>query len=274
MAKRALVLSGGGARGAFQIGVWQYLQEIGWMPDLICGTSVGAINAAGIGAQMPVAHLIRIWRTHYRGRMYRLRLIPFLAAALYGRSPRPIMDTRPMRRMLQRHLDLARLRQSPMDIVITAVNVLTARLHLFDQHQITIDHLMASAAMPLLFPYQYIDGEPYWDGGIMANTPIRPALARGADEIVVVLLSPVGHVKQGMPTNLLRAGERLLEHSLIGSYQAGLPVGSAPAPQIITVAPSRMLGFRSMIRFSVAQAHRLIDQGYRAARGQCRPFFE
>ena len=48
--KKALILSGGGARGAFQVGVWQYLREINWTPDLICGTSIGAVNAAAIGS--------------------------------------------------------------------------------------------------------------------------------------------------------------------------------------------------------------------------------
>jgi len=61
--KKALILSGGGARGAFQIGVWQYLQDKGWDPDMICGTSVGAINAVAIGSGMPLAKLLDIWKT-------------------------------------------------------------------------------------------------------------------------------------------------------------------------------------------------------------------
>jgi NTE family protein len=75
--KKALILSGGGARGAFQVGVWKYLREINWTPDLICGTSIGAINAAAIGSGMPVKRLIDLWETHNRSEIYRLKTLHF-----------------------------------------------------------------------------------------------------------------------------------------------------------------------------------------------------
>jgi NTE family protein len=293
--KRALILSGGGARGAFQIGVWQYLQDKGWDPDMICGTSVGAINAVAIGTDMPLAKMLDIWKTHNRNKMYRLKIFQFLWSIITGRPPRPLMDTRPLRSMITRNLDIKKLRTSRRKIIITAVNLLTSRLTLFDNSVIDIDHVMASSAMPIMFPWQYIDGEPYWDGGVMANTPLFPALENGAEEIIIVLLSPVGHQLRKEPENLMAAGEMVFEHLLIGSCQSALLsqhdrcVGDVQSgkifmeksysengnkrPRIAMVSPSRMLGFRSLLNFSIKQAHRLIEEGRRNAENQLQNLF-
>jgi NTE family protein len=289
--KRALILSGGGARGAFQIGVWKYLQERKWTPDLVCGTSVGAINAVAIGSGMPIDRLFEIWTTFHGPMIYRIRMLRFLANLVFKRPLKPVMDTGPLRKMVTRHLDIDALRKSRMDVIITAVNVLTARLHLFNHHVIDIDHVMASSAIPILFPWQQIDGEPYWDGGVMANSPLSPALVRGIDEIILVLLSPVGNVPIAFPGSLSQAMELVFEHFLIGSCQTALAGRRWPAalnpegcpslaegvetgersdhrPTIKIVSPSRMLGFRSLLNFSIHQARWLIDEGYRSARSQ------
>ncbi len=289
--KKALILSGGGARGAFQIGVWKYLKERNWTPDLVCGTSVGAINAVAIGAGMPFDRLFEIWTSYHRPMIYRFRMLRFLANLVLNRPLKPVMDTGPMRKMVTRHLDIDALRKSRIEVIITAVNLLTSRLHLFNQHVIDVDHVMASSAMPILFPWQHIDGEPYWDGGVMANSPLFPALKSGVDEIIVVLLSPVGNARSAFPGSLKNALELAFEHLLIGSCQttlasrgwpaAGNPEAYPPlahdgkmaangetSPTIKTVGPSRMLGFRSLLNFSPRQARRLIDEGYRNARSQ------
>lgn len=294
--KRALILSGGGARGAFQIGVWQYLQDKGWDPGMICGTSVGAINAVAIGSGMPLAKLLDIWRTHHRSKMYRLKILQFVWSIITGRPPRPLMDTRPLRSVISSNLDIEELRRSPREIIITAVNLLTSQLTLFNNSVIDIDHVMASSAMPILFPWQYVDGEPYWDGGVMANTPLFPALESGAEEIIVVLLSPVGHQLRKEPGNLMTAGELVFEHLLLGSCQSTLMnqnsrfvngrrsgnlsfnktdlENSHDRPRIRMVAPSHMLGFRSLLNFSIKQAYRLIDEGYQNAENQLQDLFQ
>ncbi len=287
--KKALILTGGGGRGAFHIGVWKYLQEQRWTPDLICGTSIGAINAAAIGSGLSVEALTRLWTTCHRTNIYRTELLMSLASALFGRPLRPLLDTAPLREMISKNLDLTALRQSPIEIVITAVNVVNGRLYLFNQHDIEIDHLMASSAMPILFPWQVIDGAPYWDGGVMANTPLFTALQQEMDEIIVVLLSPVGHRDLPFPGTVINGLEIVFEHLLSGSYQATRPVSKvhrAPSdpmhpyrqplaaaaspprrrPNIRVVAPSRMLGFRSLLDFSHRQVQRLLQEGYRNAR--------
>jgi len=277
--KRALILSGGGARGAFQVGVWEYLQEKGWDPDLICGTSVGAINAVAIGSGMPLAQLMHLWKTLNRYKAYRLQLFRFAWSALFSRSFQPLMDTAPLRATITNALDVPALRRSRRDILITAINMHTSQINLFDQKVIGVEHVMAASAMPILFPWQMITGQPYWDGGVMVNTPLFPALAQGADEIIVVLLSPVGHGDRTVPTGVREAGELVFEHFLLGSYQAtvnsaGPAFGQGPRPKIITVAPTRMLGFRSLLNFSVKQSLRLIDEGYRNAQAQLGELFK
>jgi NTE family protein len=294
--KKALVLSGGGARGAFQVGVWKYLHEINWTPDLICGTSIGAINAAAIGSGMSVERLIHIWKTHNRSAIYRLKALNFLKAVLSGKAFTSMLDTTPLRTMLTRHLNIEALRQSPIDIIISAVDLSSGRLHLYDQTVIGVDHLMASSAMPILFPWQPIRGDLYWDGGVMANSPLFIALERKVEEIIVVLLSPVGQRALPPPVTLLDGLERVFEHFLIGSYQTTMPLlngqparkpdGPPPIaplgqnvaqnsaqPKLSVVAPTQMLGFASLLNFSARQVNRLINDGYHNARRQLVPFF-
>ena len=198
------------------------------------------------------------------------------------------MDTTPLRHILENTLEIENLRNSKTDILISAVNMRTAEITYFNQSTITLDHVMASSAMPMFFPWQFIQGEPYWDGGVMVNTPIAPALERHAKEIIVVLLSPVGEFKQKMPRDHRHAAELVFEQFLIGSHQtikslfkspenssiltrrSPMPDPSGvehplPNPKIAMVAPEHMLGFQSLLNFSTKQATRLIHEGYAAA---------
>jgi NTE family protein len=286
--KRALILAGGGSRGAFQIGVYKYLAERNWIPDIICGTSVGAINAAGIGSGLDASSLVRLWTTYNRRKMYRHNLIPFLSYFLSGRALKPLLDTRLMQSMVSDHVDFDHLKHNRTKVVISTVNLLTSRPCFFDNSQIRLEHIMASGAMPILFPWQYIDGVPHWDGGTMANIPLQPALDFGADEIIIALLSPVGHTPQAPPKNTRTALEIVFEQFLAASYNSGLKARGLedrplPAkytnheshnghPNIITLAPEKMLGFKSLLNFSVPQAKRLIDEGYKTASTHLKPF--
>ncbi|MBU1343259.1 MAG: patatin-like phospholipase family protein [Proteobacteria bacterium] len=293
--KRALIFAGGGSRGSFQIGVWKYLTQRNWKPDIICGTSVGAINAVGIASDLDIETLTRLWTTYGRRKMYRLNLIRFLAYLLSGRAVKPLLDTRPMQSMVLKHLDFNALKKSLTKVVISAVNIHTAKPVFFDNHEIALEHVLASSAIPILFPWHTINGVPHWDGGIMTNIPLQPALDFGADEIIIVLLSPVSHTPQPFPKTLVKAVEHVLEQFLASPYQSTLtakgyrdmplpqiqPVDrqkhsviNVPAkqPRIITLAPAKMLGFRSLLNFSLLQARQLIDEGYKTAYTQLKPF--
>ncbi len=293
--KKALILSGGGARGAYQAGVLKFLKEMNWEPDLICGTSVGAINAVAIGCGLSVEDIILLWKAIEKKQVYKISIWKQIQYYLTRRNFVPLMDTEPLKNLLLHFFDISRLRNYDKEIIITAVNIFTSQLKFFNNKVIDIEHVMASSAIPILFPWQYIDGEPYWDGGVMANTPILPALERGVKEIIVVLLSPVGGQKLPLPKSRRQAIERVFEQSLIGSYQAFMShiawqkkikwqkgllgfmakrIITIEDIKIATVAPVKMLGFGSLLRFTQRQADFLLHAGYNDARYQLAEFFK
>ncbi|MCB1174430.1 MAG: patatin-like phospholipase family protein [Leptospiraceae bacterium] len=292
--KRALIFSGGGARGAYQVGVWKYLLEMGWKPDLICGTSVGAINACALGCGLDLEEMIQLWKSIERRSVYRVALWRQFLNMITRRGFTPLMDTEPLKNLILERLDLNELRHNPTEIVITAVNVLTSELKFFNNKVIDIEHVMASSAIPILFPWVYVDGSPYWDGGVMMNNPILPALERGIKEVIVVLLSPVGGSRLPLPRNRRDAIERVFEQQLMGSYEAFLAHlhydrkrrrkmnawqrmtyrSWQPSDLVLeTVAPQRMLGFHSILNFSSRQADDLLRLGYTDAKNQLSDFF-
>ena len=190
--KRALVLSGGGGRGAYACGVYKYLEEIGWIPDILVGTSIGALNAAAIASGKSAADLERLWlETHTRDMQRFWRFRPW--GSLY--------DTTPWRRTLHRFIDFDRLNQSEQQVLIAATAVEEGDLHIFDNRKmaLTPDHIIASSSIPVVYQWTEIGNTHYWDGAVMANTPMGVAANAGADEIVVVLLSSVGERRQALP---------------------------------------------------------------------------
>jgi len=271
--ERALILSGGGARGAFQVGVLRYLQEKNWTPDLICGTSVGAVNAAALGSGMSLDQIAHFWLAYDRQKMFRFTPQKFIMTLLSRREFSPMSDTSPLKSLLESHVDPDALRRSRTKIVIAAVNMRTSQLTYFDQSEIGVRHVMASSAIPMVFPWQFIDGEPYWDGVTLGNTPIMPALEKGAKEIIVVLLSPVGAFPQALPRTHMRVAELIFEQSLISSYCMAVNHLADEEVTIRTVAPAQMLGFRSILNFTPGHAEKLIQEGYDSAREQLGNFF-
>ncbi|MFC1852302.1 patatin-like phospholipase family protein [candidate division CSSED10-310 bacterium] len=290
--ERALILAGGGTRGAFQVGVWQYLREKRWEPDMICGSSVGAINATAIGSGISIEQLLQLWRTCERRNVYRMTLGKSLRALLHRDKFVALSRTEPLRVLLKKHLNVEVLRNSKTEIIITAVNLYTSHLTFFNQHSITVDHVMAATAIPMLFPWQFINQEPYWDGGVMANLPLGPALNRNIRDIIVVLLSPVGRFAQPLPKDHRQVAELTFEQLLLGSFdllttdqfradhkfESRAPDSDDTAPRngkskIHFVAPTRMLGFRSLLHFSQKQTNMLLKEGYENAHQQLTNLF-
>lgn len=287
MAKKAIVLSGGGARGAYQAGVWKYLQEKKWKPDIICGTSVGAINACAIGSGMTAERIIELWLDLNKKNVMRMSWKSSVLS-LFKKNSFAFVDTSPLRDLLYEKLDFQALNASDQKVVITAVNILNAELAFFENPELRIEHILASSAIPLLFPWQLIGGVPHWDGGVMANTPILPAISKGAEEIIVVLLSPVGgEISMNPPKNKIEALERMYELYLIASYkniQQGIELEKEATEKkssielflnslrpslsnidIKVVSPKRLLGLGSFLNFNKKQSEELIDLGYRDA---------
>jgi NTE family protein len=198
-----LVFQGGGALGAYQAGVYQALHEGGVEPDWIIGTSIGAINASLIAGNEPANRLDRLeefWRRMRRKEFWGLANWPGLSdttgywSTLFGGipgffEPNPFAflgahyplgkdkagfySTAPLEKTLTELVDFARIKHCKPRLTVGAAHVRTSELRYFDSSEtaITARHIMASGALPPAFPAVRIDGELYWDGGILSNTP-------------------------------------------------------------------------------------------------------
>jgi NTE family protein len=204
-----LVLQGGGALGAYQVGVYQALHESGIEPDWVIGTSIGAINAALISGNRPEHRLDRLdafwdgveqkitsngwleafgmqnlvtnWFTVARGIPGffepNLSVLDGLHGAV-GIEEAAYYSTAPLRDTLRALVDFDYLCECRTRVTVGAVNACSGRMHYFDSRdeRLGVDHVMASGALPPAFPAVRIDGEPYWDGGLYSNTPIEAVL--------------------------------------------------------------------------------------------------
>lgn len=209
----ALVFQGGGALGAYQAGVYEALVERGVEPNWLSGVSIGAVNAAIIAGNPPGQRVERlrefwelvsdrkIWLYTPDGDIFRSWRNQWssVITTLQGQPgffvPRPInpwfqlrgaegstsfYDTSPLRETLLRLVDFDRLNNDEIFFSVGAVNVQTGNFLYFDNHRDTIlpEHVMASGALPPAFPAVKIDGEYYWDGGIVSNTPLLYLLSQ------------------------------------------------------------------------------------------------
>lgn len=241
------MLSGGGARGAFQVGVVAGILEVlegAAIPqapfNVLCGTSVGAINAAYLASHASVSHmeingLIEAWKSLKLSEHLRVNLRGLFGGGLFADIPRDdavddepssqrpiparaLLDSLPLVQLVKNRVDFDRLHQNVSQgivhaLVITALEIGSGRTTMFIEapdrvafpqskdprrnvrrEPIGLQHILASAALPLVFPPRRVHGEAYCDGGVRFNTPIAPAIRAGADRLVVIsLLSDEPH---------------------------------------------------------------------------------
>lgn len=230
--KRALVLSGGGGRGAYHVGVLRFLEEHEWLPDIVVGTSIGAVNGAAIASGHNAFSLWSLWR--------RLRTQDVQRANLNLRRANYLLDTTPLRETLQSggwiNFDRINSDEAKVHLRVTATEVQSGHLHVFGnspdvypsrlrQEPINLDHIIASCSIPIVYPATQVQKNLYWDGATVANTPLGPAIDAGAEEIVVVLMTPWEIAEEtavSPPRNLLSSASMMLEWALLASFQADL----------------------------------------------------
>ncbi len=270
--KRALVLSGGGGRGAYECGVYKYLEEAGLTPDILVGTSIGAINAAAIASGANAAELEAAWlgtRTKDVHRFWRLR--PW----------RSLYDTSPWRQTLHTFIDFDALGKTDKRLLITATEIEAGDLRVFDNREgaLTPDHILASCSIPLIYPWTEVEGRHYWDGAVMANTPLAEAIDAGADEILVVLLSPVGEEHMEPPRWPWKAFAVMLDLALSATFENDFKqlqnVNQLVTAQVDrehryvrceVITPSRETGLLRIVRYEPEVSRELIALGYEDAR--------
>jgi NTE family protein len=185
--RTAFVLSGGGSLGAVQVGMLQALATRGVAPDFLVGTSAGALNAAyvaGYGTD-PAAldRLERIWTRLRRHTVFPLR--PFrLGASALGRAPSLCSDAG-LRGLLRSYLAFDRLEHAPIPLHVVATDLHSGKEVLLSEGD-AADAVLASAAIPGVFPSVRIGGRDLVDGGIANNAAVSQAAALGADTIYVL----------------------------------------------------------------------------------------
>ncbi len=240
--KIGLVLSGGGARAAYQVGVLKAVAES--LPKemnnpfpIICGTSAGAINTLAIAGRagpfrLRIKKLEAIWRQLDAKKVYRTdffgvlknslnMFFSFLHSGYALGKPKALLDNTPLRHLLEnyvrfRHVDEAIASGELEAVSITAVSYSTGKSVSFFQgtesHQpwersrrvgvrakLTIDHLMASSAIPMMFPAMQIGDRYFGDGAVRQLKPISPALHLGAEKVFVIGVSDNPSHKGGQP---------------------------------------------------------------------------
>lgn len=224
----ALVLSGGGARGAYQVGVLLGLVDLGVVPDgfqILVGSSAGSINACALAAQSSsfpasVGKLERVWGGIKAEQVFRTDVRSVgstgvrwawdltLGGILGGVTPKSLLDTAPLRRLLQRVIPFAQIQRNVLEgkvqaLAIAATDLYSAEGVMFVQSarptrlwrrrrwrvlraEIGLNHVLASSAIPIFFPSVEIDGRYFGDGCIRNSAPLRPAIHLGAQRIVAI----------------------------------------------------------------------------------------
>ncbi len=195
--KTALVLSGGGSRGAYEAGAWQALTELGIRIDIVTGTSVGAINGAMV-VQGDLDNTVRLWKeieTHMifdvpegtQPREYAREIVFNKGAGTSG-----------LKKLLEKYIDEETVRKAPADFGVVIVELPTFTPHYVYKEEMKpgqlLDHILASASLYPAIHSCEIDGKEYIDGGYADVMPVQMALDKGADEVIAVYLNAVGIV--------------------------------------------------------------------------------
>lgn len=244
----ALVLQGGGALGAYQCGVVEALEGCGVHPHWVAGISIGAINAALVAGNAPgqrATAMRTFWETVTQQPL--LPTLPWEHGAALGWIPETMQphlaafqgmraivegqrgfflprwplsgtgagqasfyDTTPLRDTLEKLVDFDRLNSGETRISVGAVNVRNGNQVVFDSAEMRLGpaHIMASGALPPGFPAVEIDGEYYWDGGLVSNTPLSQVLGGHPSHNTLVFQIDLWSAAGDLPKTLLDVAER------------------------------------------------------------------
>lgn len=240
--KLGLVLPGGGARAAYQVGTLRAIADL--LPSrssnpfpVVTGTSAGAVNATAIAVhadrfRVAVGNLERVWRNFQVNQVFRADTLSMLRSGLHWLlammsggwllpPPKSLFDNSPLRDLLKQQFDFDRIRRAievgQLDALsIAAAGYINARSVSFFQAkpgsvpwnrlrragepaEISLNHLMASVAVPFLFPPVLMDGEYYGDGAMRQANPFSSAIHLGADRLLVISTRNESHVEDPVP---------------------------------------------------------------------------
>jgi len=237
------VLQGGGALGAYQAGAYQAIDSANMNVDWVAGISIGAINAAIIAGNPPADRVTRLqsfWDTithdfnflpggdghHVRLWRNRSSALGSLVWGVYGffrpRFPPPMLhprgsqeaisfyDTSALRETLEHFVDFSLINEGAMRLSLGATNVRTGNFVYFDNAETELrpEHVMASGALPPGLPSVEVDGEYYWDGGVVSNTPLHYVLDQPPDADTLIFQVDLFSARGAMPQDIFEVEER------------------------------------------------------------------
>lgn len=286
----SLALQGGGAHGAFTWGVLDALLEDGRLAiEAITGASAGSVNAVVLaegwlegGAEGAREQLRKFWQRisldgalspaqqhlfnlllgywHADGSPARSWLDAWVGAL--GPAERNPLDINPLRDALRELIDFERVRAcGEVKLFISATNVWTGKARIFERAELTVDHVLASACLPTIFPAVEIDGEPYWDGGYVGNPPLFPLFYETAtDDILLVQINPIE--RRATPRSAREIQNRLTEvtfnANLLGELRAIefvgrlIDAGKLPTDRYKRVRMHRIAGGEKLDAFAAS----------------------
>lgn len=252
-----LVFQGGGALGAYQVGVYQALHETGIEPNWCVGTSIGAINAAIIAGNEPDERFERMkefWGRLERKPLWHETLLGERAAATsaylatllqgvagyytpnhavafgglnakVGIEQAAFYTIKDFRKTVGSVVDFERINAKQTRLTVGAVNVRTGKMHYFDSRSlpITLDHVLASGALPPGFPAIRIDGDPYWDGGLYSNTPIEVVFDDNPRRDSVVFSVQIFPIAGPEPESIMRVMSRQIDIQYASRADSHIP---------------------------------------------------
>jgi predicted acylesterase/phospholipase RssA len=253
---RVLVQQGGGALGAYQAGVYERLAAAKLEPDWVVGISIGAINGALIAGNPPQRRAERLrefwervsvpgwgwlpgqdWSAHYAMAFgvpgfFSPRLTPAPLAAPGSDAALSYYDPAPLRSTLEELVDFDRLNQGGVRLSVGAVEVVSGDERWFDtaHERITVDHILASGALPPGFPPVMIDGVAYWDGGIVSNTPLQYVIDHPPARDLLVFQVDLFSARGADAAHAVRCDAAPEGHPLFEPSFTALAARRAPAP--------------------------------------------
>jgi len=261
--KTAFVLSGGSSLGAIQVGMLQALMEAGIRPDFMIGTSVGAVNAAWLAAQPDVQGVVKlaeIWSG-----LRRQDVFPFNpwsgALGLFGRT-KHVISNAGLRSILQKNLPYERLEQAPVPVHVVTTDLKTGRAVVLSSGPI-VPALLASTAIPGVFPPVTIGRRELIDGGVAGHNPIAAAIDLGASRVIVL---PIGYPwVRTRPTNALgmalHALARIIEQRLeaeVRAHRSSAEILMLPSVDTLAVSPADFSRTQELIKLAYRSSRRFL----------------
>lgn len=281
---RALVLSGGGCRGAFQVGVlkrWMGEQKIDY--DIMCGVSVGALNIAGL-SQFPkgspeksIEFVENLWENKINTESIYTRWKPF--GRLHALKNSSIYDSSPLHKLVNENLDLEKIANSNRKLAVGAVCLETGEFRYGRQNDPNFSKwVLASSSYPIFLGPVEINGSMWCDGGLRHIAPLREAIRMGADEIDVIMCSNTSLISKwevknrpAVPDVLMRVLELITDQIMRADIQlAGLGNDIAVMPEklkhikVRVVQPKIRLTTNAM-KFDPEEIKKMIEIGYKDA---------